>query len=81
MTERVRLIGEIQAADRAGFTRWRDFQRARRLGRFPKPDLTEPDRWSETTLERWIDGTPTGPDIAVESSRLIERLERGTSPR
>lgn len=72
-----RALTEIEAAALAGFRRWRDFLRARRLGLFPRPDLELPDgpRWSETRLRAWIDGR--NPDAASSREEaIVGRIER-----
>ena len=54
-------LNEIQAAARAGFARFRDFQRARKLGLFPRPLHDLPGVgpvWSTAQVERFLG---TGP--------------------
>ncbi len=72
-----RLLPEIEAAALAGFRRWRDFQRARRLGLFPRPDVELPDgpRWSETHLRVWIEGRMPRDESSREEA-IVRRIEQ-----
>ena len=70
----IRALGEIEAAHIGGYTRWKDFVRARRLGLFPKPDLTQPDRWTETTLRRWLDPSLDDRRLDREQRQLLEKF-------
>ena len=74
-----RLLTEIQAANLAGFRRFRDFSRAVKGGQFPAPSLELPDgpRWSESALARWIDGD--GRNLSAEEEKLIGRFADATS--
>ena len=54
-------LNEIQAAARAGFGRFRDFQRARKLGLFPPPLHEMPGIgpvWSTAQVERFLGTVP-----------------------
>lgn len=77
----IRALGEIEAAHIGGYTRWKDFVRARRLGLFPKPDLTKPDRWTETTLLRWLDPGSDPMKADRETQQLLDRLNARAIPR
>jgi hypothetical protein len=68
-------LTEVQAADRLGFRRWRDFARALRVGAIPRPDVTLPDgpRWSQTRLDRWLAGDPSPATLDAEEQEAIRR--------
>lgn len=72
------LLTEIETAHLAGFRRFRDFRRALREGRFPRPDVELPDgpRWSAASSTRWLDGKPAGGSHAGAEETIVERLRR-----
>ena len=71
----VRGLSEVQAAAKAGFSRFRDFHRARKLGLFPPPLHELPGVgpiWSSAQIERFLGGVPqrSGREEALRRLRV-----------
>ena len=68
-------LQEIQAAELLGFTRIKDWQRARRRGLIPRPDQELPDgpRWDRRRLIAWLRGNHGMMGISKDEQDLIER--------
>jgi len=77
MTE-PKALTEIDVAYQLNFKRWRDFQRSLKEQLIPQPDLQVSDgpRWSERSIEKWLDGEL--PDRSDQDEQeLIESLTNG----
>ena len=68
-------LHEIQAAELLGFTRVKDWQRARSKGLIPRPDQELPDgpRWDRRRLIAWLRGNSDIIGVSRDEQELIER--------
>ena len=68
-------LHEIQVAELLGFTRVKDWERARRKGLIPAPDQELPDgpRWDRERLLAWLRGTEETTSLMDDEKELIER--------
>ena len=72
------VLTEIGAAHWAGFSRFKDFQRAIRDGNFPKADRNLPDgpRWDRDKLTEWMRNSKTAISLNLDEQDLRERAQR-----
>ncbi|MCB2012198.1 MAG: hypothetical protein KDF64_16695 [Geminicoccaceae bacterium] len=74
-----RTYCEVEVAFILGYRRWRDFERGRKDGFVPSPDImmNDGERWSDVSIDRLLNPDGEMIDSAVRVKKLEQRIDSG----